>query len=116
MNMFIQKEIKSILASLAVALIVAIVSLTYNTIKDLKTSVDSIKNSNDMRDVIQDNKLDQFQSNVMDHFHEIDSNINIMHSEFDKVKFLFFQRGQYLDYYKSNDKIYETVYKKTFKQ
>ena len=85
--MFIQKEIKSILASLAVALIVAIVSLTYNTIKDLKTSVDNMRNSNDMRDVIQDNKINQFQSNVMDHFHEIDSNINTMHGEFDKVKF-----------------------------
>ena len=116
--MNILKDIKTILISLATAFIIAIISISYNTIKDLKTSVDSIKTNNDMRDVIQDNKLDQFQSNVMDHFHEIDSNINTMHGEFDKVKFLFFQRGQYLDYYRTNDKnvIYETVYKKTFKQ
>ena len=112
--MNIGKDIKTVVISLATTSIIAIVSLTYNTIKDLKKSVDNMRNSNDMRDVIQDNKINQFQSNVMDHFHEIDSNINTMHGEFDKVKFLFFQRGQYLDYYRTNDKIYETVYKKTY--
>ena len=114
--MNIGKEIKTVLISLATTFIISIVSISYNTIKDLKKSVDNMRNSNDMRDVIQDNKINQFQSNVMDHFHEIDSNINTMHGEFDKVKFLFFQRGQYLDNYKTNNRIYETVYKKSFKQ
>ena len=112
--MNIGKYIKNVVVGLVITFISATVSLSYNTIKDLKQSVDNIKNSNEMRNVIQDNKINQFQSNVMDHFHEIDSNINTMHGEFDKVKFLFFQRGQYLDYYRTNDKIYETVYKKSF--
>ena len=112
--MNIGKDIKTVFVGVVITFITSIVSISYNTIKDLKKSVDNMRNNNDMRDVIQDNKINQFQSNVMDHFHEIDSNINTMHGEFDKVKFLFFQRGQYLDYYRTNDRIYETVYKKSF--